>query len=98
MRFLAVAVASTLAVSVALRIASGAAAPQWAREGIILVSLSGDSRVAMVSSETGATVATFPVSLGPHEIITSIDKRFAFVANAGSGQAERRAEASACWT
>lgn len=85
MRFLAVAIASTVAVSVALRIASGAGAPQWAREGIILVSLSADSRVAMVSSETGATVATFPVSLGPHEIITSNDRRFAFVANAGSG-------------
>ena len=85
MRFLAVAVASTLAVSVALRIASGAAAPQWSREGLILVSLSGDSSVVMVSSETGATVATFPVSLGPHEIVTSIDRRFAFVANAGSG-------------
>jgi DNA-binding beta-propeller fold protein YncE len=84
-RFLAVALASTLVVSVVLRIASGAAAPAWAREGIILVSLSGDSSVAMVSSETGATVATFPVSLGPHEIITSSDRRFAFVANAGSG-------------
>ena len=84
MRFLAVAVASTLAVSIALRIASGAAAPPWAREGIILVSLSGDSSVAMVSSETGATVATFPVDLGPHEVITSGDRRFAFVANAGS--------------
>ena len=84
-RFLAVAVASTLAVSVVLRIASGAAAPQWSREGLILVSLSGDSSVVMVSSETGSTVATFPVSLGPHEIVTSIDRRLAFVANAGSG-------------
>ena len=85
MRFLAVAIASTLAVSVALRIASGAAAPQWAREGAILVSLSGNSSVVMVSSETGATVATFPVSRGPHEVVATTDKRFAFVANAGSG-------------
>jgi DNA-binding beta-propeller fold protein YncE len=60
-------------------------AAQLARERHLLVSLSGDHSVALLDTATGVTVTTFPVVRGPHEIAMSRDRRFAYVANAGSG-------------
>lgn len=56
-----------------------------AQDGQALISLTGDHKVVLMSLDTGAVVATFPVVIGPHEIAMSRDGSRAYVANAGTG-------------
>jgi Tol biopolymer transport system component len=52
---------------------------------LLLVSLSGEDRIALVNTISGERVATFPAAGGPHEIAVSSDGRHAYVANPGEG-------------
>lgn len=72
-----------LCLTCALLIAS--AAPDRANADLLLVSLSGEDRIALVEAITGARVETFPAAGGPHEIAVSSDGRHAYVANPRSG-------------
>jgi YVTN family beta-propeller protein len=51
----------------------------------VLVSLTKDHKVVLMSLDTGQVVATFPVVIGPHEITMTRDGARAYVANAGTG-------------
>jgi TolB protein len=72
-----------LFLTCALLIAS--AAQDRANVDLLLVSLSGEDRIALVNAISGERVATFPAAGGPHEIAVSSDGRTAYVANPGSG-------------
>ena len=50
----------------------------------LLVSLSGEARIVRIDPETTRVIASYPAVAGPHEITVSPDRRFAYVANAGS--------------
>jgi DNA-binding beta-propeller fold protein YncE len=56
-----------------------------AQTGSVLVSLSGEDKVALVDPATGKSLATFTVGRGPHEIAVSPDEKTAFVAVSGEG-------------
>ena len=59
-----------------------------ARAGEQLVVLNkSDASAALIDLATGATVATMPVGLGPHEVAVSPDRRTAVVCNYGTGPA-----------
>ena len=51
----------------------------------ILVSLSAENRVVLMDAESGRIEASFTDILGPHEIALTVDRRTAYVANAGAG-------------
>jgi Tol biopolymer transport system component len=52
---------------------------------LLLVSLSGEDRIALVNAISGERVATLPAAGGPHEVAVSSDGRYAYVANPGEG-------------
>lgn len=62
-----------------------AALPPVQKRGDLLVSLSGEHRIVVIDSASGTEAASFPAALGPHEIALSGNRRFAYVANSGSG-------------
>ena len=57
--------------------------PQPSRQ--LLVSLSGESTVALIDPADGRRIATFPAQNGPHEITVAGGGRYAYVANSGGG-------------
>lgn len=59
----------------------------------LLVSLSGEARIVRIDPETTRVIASYPAVVGPHEITVSPDRRFAYVANAGSGPGGKPGEA-----
>lgn len=60
-------------------------AHQTSPAGQALVSLSGEDKVILIATDSGRIAAAFPVIKGPHEITVSVDRKHAYVANAGSG-------------
>ena len=59
--------------------------PPAAGPGDLLVSSNADSKVLLIDTATGKSVAEIPVESGPHEIAVSRDRGRAFVANSGGG-------------
>ena len=59
----------------------------------VLVSLTAEHKVVLLSLDTGQIVATFPVVIGPHEIAMTRDGARAYVANAGTGPHGRNGHA-----
>ena len=53
----------------------------------LLVLNKEDATLAIIDPESGAVTGTVPVGQGPHELVTSADRKFAFASNYGTGPA-----------
>ena len=55
-----------------------------ARADVLVVASSGASHVTLVDPESRTKLAEVPVGKGPHEVVASLDGRFAWVADSGA--------------
>jgi DNA-binding beta-propeller fold protein YncE len=60
--------------------------PAQGRAGTVVVANKQDNTVSLLSAADGRVAATLPVGMGPHEVATSSDGRWAVVTNYGDGQ------------
>lgn len=60
--------------------------PAQGRAGTVVVANKQDNTVSLVSAADGQVTATIPVGVGPHEVATSRDGRWAVVTNYGDRQ------------
>ena len=81
-------IASLLLLVIVAACASPASSPLPAqgRTGTVVVANKQANTVSLLSAADGSVVATLPVGVGPHEVATSSDGRWAVVTNYGDGQ------------
>ena len=54
------------------------------RADVLVVASSGASHVTLIDPDSGTKLAEVPVGKGPHEVVASLDGRFAWVADSGA--------------
>ncbi|MGH2523984.1 MAG: hypothetical protein ACRDH2_15870, partial [Anaerolineales bacterium] len=76
---------AVVVLTLALGIGANTATKAHAPRGTLLVSYSGEAKVALVNPANGEAQVLLPSGKGPHEITASRDGAIAFVAIAGTG-------------